>query len=116
MLANGYYTCFDIVYQDLKKNQYSFINNLMRPLMYLLRHSLELYLKCFIGILNNVMKSKIRNIGHDLSKLFKNIEYSLFHSYPQFTQNDIKFVKEFVNEFHREDAIGDKNRYATDVN
>ena len=67
-LANAYYKCGELILNHAEKegDDYDFKENAIFPGIYLVRHSMELYLK-----------SQIKKSGHNLSKLLEENEKSL---------------------------------------
>lgn len=115
-IASGYYDCYKIVYQELKKSNFSQLDNIAHPLFYLIRHSFELYLKTFIEI-SKLAKSSHNNKDnkiHDIHSLFLKARDSMFNTTYKIKKIDVQTVEKAVKDFHSVDPGSITFRYPSD--
>lgn len=111
IMAGAYYDGFLVIFNELKKTQYSKVDSLAYPLFFLARHCFELYLKCFLKFSYAVKNKKYSLNIHGHLELYHNVDSELLRTINEFQNSEIETVKRMAEDFDHVDQSGAVFKY-----
>lgn len=110
--ASNYFYAAERLFVDLSRNKYLHTEKIIFPLIYNVRHGVELYIKSLLYEVPKIRKAQaIRRPGHNIKSMWNVLKAILQRTDRRFNHKDIAIIDQYISELSSIDPNGEVFRY-----